>query len=138
MAVTVTVPVCAVSVVELELLDEELPPPPQFTRINTPTASKSVRPSILSLRRLDFLPTAKQRAATPPVSEKKSPPLGRFFEVVEGCETVSVAVPLVATVEGETAQVVPINVADVEQLNVTVPVNPFRAATVSVEIAEDP
>jgi hypothetical protein len=137
-AVTVTVPVCAVAVDELELLEEEPPPPPQFTNVNAPTASRSVKPSILIRRRLDLCPTAKQRAATPPVSKKNWLEPGRFLEVVEGCETVSVAVPLVETVEGETAQVVPTNVADVVQLKVTVPVNPFRAATVKVEVADDP
>jgi hypothetical protein len=138
MAVTVTVPLCAVIVDELELLEDEPPPPPQFTSINATPARRRVRPSILRRRRLDFLPAAKHSAATPPVIEKNRPPLGRFLEVVEGCETVSVAVPLVVTVEGETEQVVPVNAADVVQLNVTVPVNPLKAATVMVEVADDP
>jgi hypothetical protein len=51
---------------------------------------------------------------------------------------VSVDVPLVVIVDGETAQVVPTNVVDVVQFNVTGPVKPFRAATVSVEVADDP
>lgn len=72
------------------------------------------------------------------MNEKSRPPLGTFLEVVEGCETVSVAVPLAVTVEGAIAHVVPVSAADVVQLNVTVPVNPFRAATVSVAGADDP
>jgi hypothetical protein len=42
------------------------------------------------------------------------------------------------TVVGEIAHVVPVNAAEVVQLNVTVPVNPFRAATVSPVVADEP
>lgn len=138
-AVTVTVPVPVTEVPPDEDEVVELPPPPQPIMI----AMISITARIAIFVFFDVrwrLPASINPMATakePSVQGKKcgnSFGARRLTVRVVGAVTVTVAVPALVSEAGETEHVVPGSDEGTVQLRLTLPVNPFSAEIVSVEV----